>query len=154
MPPLTCLPRATLAVCLLIAAGLAGAQVHMWKDAEGRTHYSDIPPPDIDARKLDIKVAPPQGNASSGGRSVSEMNESFEQRRSEREDAEAKAADEAAQKAKLERQCLDAGRRLEALNSGQRVARLNDAGEREFLTDDQRKEEADHLKALMAERCK
>ncbi len=154
MPSLTCLPRATLAVCLLALAGFAGAQVHMWKDAEGRTHYSDIPPPDIDARKLHIKVAPAQGSAPAGNKSLSEMNESFDQRRTERQEEEAKVADEAAQKAKLARQCADAGRRLEALTSGQRVVRFNDNGEREFLTDEQRKEEADRLKALMAERCK
>lgn len=62
--------RAPLVLLMLaLAAGGAGAELYSWKDAAGKTHYSDTPPPgNADARKL--AVPPP--NTYSGGVPASE----------------------------------------------------------------------------------
>jgi len=146
--------RALFAACLLVVSGSVASQVHMWKDAEGRTHYSDVPPPDVSSKELDIKVTPMPGNAQPAQRTQTEQNDAFQQRRTEREEEQAKVEEESARKAKLERQCADAERRLVALEGGQRIVRFNDKGEREFLNDEQRKEEAEQLRGLIEERCK
>lgn len=57
--------RAPLVLLMLaLAAGNAAAELYSWKDAAGKIHYSDTPPPgNADARKL--AVPPP--NTYSGG---------------------------------------------------------------------------------------
>jgi glutaredoxin len=56
MSPVARIPRlaaAVLALATLSAAGAAGAQTtYRWKDAQGRVHYSDQPPPP-EVRELD-----------------------------------------------------------------------------------------------------
>ncbi|WP_190285758.1 DUF4124 domain-containing protein [Montanilutibacter psychrotolerans] len=47
-----------LAIPLLLAAGLAHAQVYKWKDANGRTIYSDTPPPNqVEAQQVRVPGA-------------------------------------------------------------------------------------------------
>lgn len=47
-----------LAIPLLLAAGLAQAQVYKWKDANGRTIYSDTPPPNqVEAQQVRVPGA-------------------------------------------------------------------------------------------------
>src|SRR5881628_553069 len=44
------------AATALLAAGVAGAQVFKWTDANGKTHYGDKPPAEVDSRELAIQV--------------------------------------------------------------------------------------------------
>lgn len=54
--------RLVLLTLMLVAAG-AAAELYSWKDAAGKIHYSDQPPPDSAARKLTV----PPPNTYSGG---------------------------------------------------------------------------------------
>lgn len=57
-------PLVLLTLTLAMVAGNAAAELYSWKDAAGKIHYSDTPPPgNADARKL--AVPPP--NTYSGG---------------------------------------------------------------------------------------
>ncbi|MDM4771144.1 DUF4124 domain-containing protein [Solimonas sp. SE-A11] len=47
--------RTALALCLLLAPALAGAQAYRWVDAQGQVHYSQTPP----AQGQYGQVAPP-----------------------------------------------------------------------------------------------
>lgn len=51
------------AIVLALAAGGAAADLYSWKDASGKLHYSDQPPPHAGARKLTV----PPPNTYTGG---------------------------------------------------------------------------------------
>lgn len=55
--------RFLLLALTVVAGGAAAAELYSWKDAAGKIHYSDQPPPGSPARKL--AVPPP--NTYSGG---------------------------------------------------------------------------------------
>ncbi|MEO8005212.1 MAG: glutaredoxin family protein [Betaproteobacteria bacterium] len=65
------LPIACLVSMLLVAAGLAVADMYKWVDESGKTHYTDSPPPGKKAQKLDLKInsiaGPPVVSAFTGG---------------------------------------------------------------------------------------
>ncbi len=52
-----------IAVALALVAGGATAELYSWKDASGKIHYSDQPPPQAGARKLTV----PPPNTYTGG---------------------------------------------------------------------------------------
>lgn len=130
----------------------ASAQVYEWRDAQGRLIYGDMPPVGVDA-KLIRSTTP----ATTPGPQVSTTASERElQRREEQADrAEAVAQQAAAREraAERERACGQARGQLVALESGQRVARFNEQGEREFLTDEQRAEEIERTQRFIADNC-
>lgn len=159
------MPHHRLTPCRLLCAGLIATacgialagEVRVWKDASGQTHYSDLPPPGVDAKPLDSGILPPGGSTEEtgkAGKSLADQELEFRKRRAERMEQESKQADETVRKDKLARQCADARRQLAALESGQRVGKFNDRGEREILDDKQRETEAERLREALAERCK
>src|SRR6266481_4636035 len=52
----------TTAVALLLAPPALSDEIYKWKDADGKTHLSDVPPPDRDAERLQIRTfaGPPE----------------------------------------------------------------------------------------------
>ena len=138
---------------------LHAGEVHVWKDAEGRTHYSDVPPPNTDAKKVEITVPASSGGSGVGSgtsaprKSLAEREEDFRKRLAERKEKASKQEDEAKRQAELKAQCADARRQLEALDAGRRVAKYNEKGERIILDDDQRKAEADKIRSRLKKHC-
>lgn len=154
-------------LALLLAALPAAAQVYSWKDKEGRIHYGDMPPASVEATV--IRGARPGAAAErkTGGTapsadtppaaapsSLSEREQAFRERRAAAAEAEAKAAQEADVRAETERFCTDAQHELAALRGGQRIVRFNAKGEREFLDERARAEQAGLLERRIAERCR
>ncbi|KUM02556.1 DUF4124 domain-containing protein [Chromobacterium subtsugae] len=45
----------------LLLPGAAAAEVYTWTDANGKTVYSDQPPPHVNARKLNVRAQRPAG---------------------------------------------------------------------------------------------
>jgi glutaredoxin len=45
-------------LCLLasLASGLSQAEVYTWKDAQGRTHFGDRPPPESAPTRVELKI--------------------------------------------------------------------------------------------------
>lgn len=54
---------AFLGLALLLCAGAASAQMYKWVDANGRTHFTDTPPP-ATAKKAEIKATGSAGGSS------------------------------------------------------------------------------------------
>ncbi|HOL37008.1 MAG: DUF4124 domain-containing protein [Proteobacteria bacterium] len=159
---------ALLALCL--AAGVCGpAQAQwMWRDAKGQVTASDRPPPrdiaekDILARPTaSVPRAAPAATPASAAPGVaapasSPLEAEVEARRRAAEQqaaAQAKADDErlAAQRAE---NCRRARGHLAALESGQRMARTNERGEREVLDDKGRAGEMRQARAVIASDCR
>jgi hypothetical protein len=160
-----------LAAALLLAVLPAHAQ-WKWKDSKGQTHISDLPPPrdipDKDvlqrpseiSRKATVQSAAAASDAAPAASAVPaakpRVDPEIEARRSRLEQeqkAKAKAEEDklAAQRAD---NCARAKQQLAGLDSGMRLARVNDKGEREILDDKARAEEAQRARQLIASECR
>lgn len=146
------------AIVLLILACLAtavSAQVYMWRDASGKVHYSDTPPPGVDAKRMragsQTDSAPATGAA---GRSVAEQEVEFRKRQAEAEKARTKAEQERTAAEDNKRNCEDARNQLNALESGQRMSRVDSSGERIFLDDEMRAQEIEKTRKSVQSWCK
>lgn len=156
--------------------GSAGAEMYKWTDADGKVHFSDQPPPANIKNLTTIKRGNPAGKplpAASESNSDSanpdpvaekakaaapktyvEKDMEFKKRqveKAEREAAEKKKTDEAAEK---QRNCDQSRARLKSLQAGGRVARANAQGETEYLNDAQIAQEIERGKKSVDDWCK
>jgi hypothetical protein len=164
----------------LAAAPDASAQ-YQWRDANGRMVYSDMPPPAsvppsavqrAPARQTPA-VAPggsgatasaPSTNASTAtpastaaatpAPTLADREMEFRKRRLERAEAERKAADAQAQAQRLAAACEDSRAQVRTLESGMRVARVNERGEREIVDDATRASQLEAARRSVREHCR
>ncbi len=164
----------TLLLAALIGATLAlpAAAQWKWKDGRGQVQYSDLPPPqgtpDKDilqrpngalSRSVSSAAAAPAAAASAASApalSVKGVDPALEAKRKEQEAAEAakKKAEEQRIAAVKADNCMRARSQLRTLESGVRIARTNDKGEREILDDRQLAGEVKRARDVMASDCK
>ena len=143
---------ASLLLMLLLAPACL-AQIYSWRDAEGKMHYSDQPPVGVaNTRKVEPNLAPAEDSDKARQRLAKEQMD-FRKRQLEAGESAVKA--ERAQKEAAERQenCKQAKSYLQALESGERIARSNDKGEREFLDDQGRAQETISARRAVAASC-
>jgi hypothetical protein len=164
-----CISLAALALGTMLA--LPALAQWKWVDGSGRVQYSDLPPPsgvpdkDIlqrpnsaQRRSSTLPAAP--ASAASGAlvpRPVDPELEAKRKKAEQDEDAKKKAqqkAEEAKVAAAKADNCTRARAQLRTLDSGVRVARTNDQGEREVLDDAGRAEEAKRTRDIIASDCK
>jgi len=165
VPYVMSLPRWFLVAVLLAIGVSAQAQQWKWRDANGKITVSDLPPPREVAEKDILQrpnVAPryvlPPAAASAASAAASgaapRVDPELEARRKrgeqeqEAKKKEAEAADAAAKAAN----CSAAKEQLRTMESGQRVARINEKGEREIMTDAERAAEAQRAQAIAQEK--
>lgn len=154
--------RKLILVLLLCASPAAfGQGIYSWKDAQGQTHYSDLPPPDAKVRTL--RQAPLTGSkpvtsseesATSSAPSYAEQDLAFRKRRAEAAEAEEKARKEKSNDESRQRECADARAQLTALEGGQRMTRFNENGERVFMDDDERAAAIERTRATVDRSCR
>lgn len=125
------------------------AQQYKWVDKNGRTQYGDTPPAGVNATRIKGPSAPasapaPEGKAAAKDAKAkrpltpAEQDAEFRKRQAEGQKSREKE-EKAAQEAEAKRSnCSSAQEQLRMLESGQRVARTNEKGERYFIEDDQR----------------
>jgi hypothetical protein len=123
---------------LALAAGSVSAEICKYKDANGRTQYSDNPPPGVKCEGT-IRSAPSApsgvGDASAGPKSYQEREMEFRKRRLDKEEAEKKAQIEKDQQAAKKATCESARSRVLGLQRGGRVAKYDAQGQIMFLDD-------------------
>jgi hypothetical protein len=158
--------RTALALALGLACQLAFAQ-WVWKDDAGHTVYSDQPPPPGIA-KAHIMKSPGSGNSdvaapapapaaesSADGTSaahpktLAEQDLEYKKRQKESADAAKKKSEEDAKAAQNTQRCDSARSSLSALQSGARIQRTDDQGQRYYLDDAQRQAEEAKLQQGM-----
>lgn len=130
-----------LAASLVLACGSAAAALYKWVDEKGVTHYTEEPPPDRKATKIEIRSDAPAAKPETS-ESWKDKEVEFRRRKLERERSE-EAADARAKNAAAQRQnnCLRAREALEVLAPGHPVYRVNEKGERVYMEDAQREEQ-------------
>jgi hypothetical protein len=77
----------------------------------------------------------------------------WRKRMADRAEEEKKAAEASRRKTELARACSDAQGDIRSLESGQRISRINAAGEREFLSDSERMQRLAAARKSVGERC-
>lgn len=160
------------ALCLSLLTGAVSAQaIWKWRDANGTLQVSDQPPPagvpekNILSRPGSsapavqaVADAAPEGATPSKAGSGSDNELEARKRKA---DAERQAATARQQQADKQREaalkadnCQRATNQLAALDKGQRIARPNAQGEREFLDDAGRAQEAERMRRIVAANCR
>lgn len=156
------------AVVLALAAPLAHAQ-WKWRDKSGQINASDRPPP-LDVPEKDILARPapvpefrrvlPAAAASAASAAeparhpAGDRELEARRRAAEQEQAAKTKADEERQAAQRAENCRRARSHLSAMESGQRIARVNDKGEREILDDRGRADEMRQAREVIASDCR
>ena len=164
-----------IALILGLAVALsANAEIYQWKDKDGKMYYSDRPPPNqpgIQQKQAPKQVQQPASEPAQDEdedeadgaepkkaatvapvqkKSLAEQRD--EESRKRRAAAEAREKEEKAA-ARATQNCERARTQYAALNSGQRIARLSETGERKFLNDEEKAAEIAHTKELMDAFC-
>ena len=159
--------RLALAIGIGLALAPVGAETYKWKDADGKIHYSDQPPPANAKEETTVKSRKPsapvqsapatptdKGAAPAKPKTPAEQEAAFKKRQveeAEREAAEKKKVAEAAEK---QQNCDQARAQLQTLQAGGRVTRTNAQGEREYLNDAQIGQEIARAKKSADSWCK
>jgi hypothetical protein len=153
------------ALMTLVLAQPAAAQ-WKWRDANGRVTASDLPPPreipekDILQRpQARARALPPPAAASASAApaaSAPPVDARLEARKraaDEEQRAKAKAEEDKLAAARAEN-CRRARNHLSTLDSGIRMTRTNDKGEREILDDKARADETRRAREVIASDCR
>ncbi len=164
-------------VACLLALAAAGAQAQTlwkWRDASGQLHISDkAPPPGTPAKDIISGVpaaptltttatsttstttttAPTAGTAASDAETaLDKKKKAADKDRLDREKAD-RAAVDARNAAIRKDNCTRAQTAMSGIQSGQRLSRTNANGEREYLDDAARAEEAKRTQDAIAANC-
>lgn len=161
--------RLTLTLAALAAAIALPAQAQWaWRDANGRTVYSDQPPPPsvkkeqilrTPGRSIISTVQPAAApspapvaadkTAPAAPKTLAERDQEFRKRQQERADAEKKQADEQANAQRHQQDCNRLRGYLRQLEDGVRIARSDADGNRELIDDATRASEITRLRGLL-----
>jgi hypothetical protein len=132
------------------------AQVMVCVNSDGRKEYAaTCPPGTVSQKELRPKGTDPQGAGNeTPSSSWQDQERAFQERRIQRETAEAAEAKKQQQQQNAERFCANARRKMEQLQSGRRLRWVDrTTGERPVMTEE---EHAAEMKAVEAElrRCR
>ncbi len=159
-------PAAAFLLLALAAATLPAHAQWKWKDKGGQITASDLPPPrdiperDIlqrpDPRRVLAPVAPAASGAVASPAARPTVDKELEARRragDQEQQAKARADEEKLAQQRAEN-CRRARGHLAALETGQRIARTNEKGEREILDDKGRAEEMRRANEVIGSDCR
>lgn len=120
-------------LALGLAAAVCPAQVYKWVDEKGVTHYSESPPPDRKATKVDTGPSAPPAVGTSDWKQ-----KELESRRRALETKQAQDAAHQRQSNESEvrrARCLRAQRDRDLLESQRPIYQVNERGEKVYLED-------------------
>jgi len=151
-----------LAISFLLPS--AHAQTCQWKDAAGHTVVSDTPPP---GNVRDLRcvggtgfgattpaAAPSAANNAGAPKTIAEKDADFKKRQLEnKEKADKDAKEQQAADARKEN-CERAKKVLASLESGRRVATVDEKGEQRIMEDNERQQETERARQGIADSCK
>ena len=135
-------------VLALTCAGTAAAALYKWTDAQGRTVYSDQPPPS-DVKSKQLAPAPPPANPNAA-KELAQQEAAFRKRQTDQDQALAKADKARAADEQRRQGCAQAESNLRSLGDSQvTIYRYNAKGEREAMDNAALERERARLTAWM-----
>ena len=158
---------ALLAALLGLTLALPASAQWKWRDKNGHTQYSDLPPP-AGTAESDILQRPRAGSAMARAAApasaasaaplpaarASDPELEAKRKKAEQEAADKKKAEEDKIAAIRADNCSRAKAQMRTLDSGIRIARVNEKGEREILDDSARAAETRRAQSAIASDCK
>lgn len=139
---------------LALTSLLAHAQ-YSWIDAKGTRVFSDRPPPPGTPPERILKTPrgidprPAQPEAAKPAPTLAEQDEAFRKRSAQREADEKKASQDAENKAAREENCGIARDTERAVDAGMRMSRLNEKGEKVYLSDEERAQRLERARQVL-----
>jgi hypothetical protein len=162
--------RWTALTCAAVLGALLAVPAHAqwkWRDKNGQVQYSDLPPPagvaegdilqrpNVSQRRA---PAPPLPGASAASAPLAPKGSDPEleakKRKTEQEAASKKKAEDDKVAAAKADSCTRAKEQVRTIDSGVRISRTNEKGEREYLDDSARAAEAKRARDIVASDCK
>ena len=163
---------ATVAAAFLVAYALPAAAQWAWRDETGRTVYSDRPPPASVKSEQILRQPSAQSfgtpspanapapdaksdgkDAPKGPKTLAEREMEFRKRQQESAEAEKKQSEEQARNEQRAAECERMRGYLKALEDGQRIARTDAQGNREYIDDAQRAREVTRVRDGLSRSC-
>ena len=137
------------AVALTFVASPAIAALYKWTDANGRTVYSDTPPIEAKAEKMNAPAPAANPNAY---KDMVNQDAEFKKRQAQRSDDASKAEKARADDARRHDTCTQIRGQLKGLSDpGIQIYRFNDTGDRIILDDEARKLERARYETMARE---
>ena len=155
-----------LAAAGLVAAPSVAQQLYKYTGPDGKVQYSDRPPPDgakaekITGRPSNVSPSTSAAAASTDAaksnvpKSPAEQEQEFRKRRLEAQEKASKDSKLAEEKSARDASCAALRTQLSGVQSGARIARINEQGEREFLEDNGIQQETQRLQREIDAGCK
>jgi hypothetical protein len=145
--------RIVILACALVLAPLVSAQLYKYTDQNGKTVYTDQPPPEADTKQMRIPSSA-TGGAAPAGKTYVQQDKELQKGRDKLKEGDKKSDEkEVRARADLER-CQSAKSAYEHYAAGGRIAKYDEKGERVFLGDAEIDAERARAKAKMDEVCK
>ncbi len=140
---------------ILLFSITVNAQIYKWVDENGKTQYTDLPPPPgitKEGQRLNIKSSPiPGNNETSQSKNLAEERLEFDKRQQQKKEEEVK------QQAKAEenkKKCIDAQGQLRLYTDSPRLTVPDGAGGITFVEDDARQKKIADANKAVATFCK
>lgn len=135
-----------------LPAAVHAGTMYKWVDEKGVTHFSEDPPPDGKAQKIDVKPLPPSSDAPAAPPQDWRARElELRQKRLDKERAERKSQQEAGVR---EARCLRAQRALEQLNRQRPIYDVDKQGNRVYMDDKERAAEIEGARKAIEASCR
>jgi hypothetical protein len=148
----------------LALAGVAQAQIKCWTGADGKRACGDAPPAGAKVTTVRGTTSTPASapaaaaskdakGATKGPLTPAEREQESRQRQADAQKAAAKADQEKQERDAKKENCERSQEMLRALEGGQRIQRTDAKGERYYIDDAQREQEADKARAQVKQNC-
>ena len=144
--------RIVILACALALAPFASAQLYKYVDKDGKTVYTDQPPPSADPKQVNIPSAAIGSQAPA--KSYVQQDKELQKARDKAKEGGKKAEETAERERAVEERCQSARSAYQHYAQGGRIAKINDKGERVFLGDAEIDATREKAKAQMEEACK
>ncbi|MCC8997332.1 MAG: DUF4124 domain-containing protein [Nitrosomonas sp.] len=141
----------------LLSIPQALAQVYKWVDENGKTQYTDRPPPPgvaTEKKRFNTKGGTPSSSGASGTnqpQSLSEAREALDKRQVERKEEQSKQQSKAEEDKK---KCIEAQTRLRMYTESPRLTVPDGAGGIAYVDDNERQKKIDQATKEIATLCK
>lgn len=133
----------------------ANAEVYKWIDENGKTQYTDQPPPPGVAKekqRLNLKSVPAStNNATNQAKSLSEERLEFDKRQQQKKEEEAK---QLTKEEENKKKCIDAQGQLRMYSDSPRLTVPDGSGGITYVDDDMRQKKIDEANKAIATFCK
>jgi uncharacterized protein DUF4124 len=145
---------ATFVVLALLASG-AQAQVLCWTTKDGKRQCGDTPPPGVKTTAISTPAAPaaPADPAKKGAKPPADAEQEFRKRQIEAQKSREKEQQAQEQSEAKRQNCERAREALRALESGQRLSRVDKEGERYYLDEQQTAQETERARQAVQKNC-